>query len=185
MHIIHETYATSIHAANVEAGWWTDLTTGQPLQRNFGEMLALVHSELSECYEGVQSGAPDDHLPQYQMHDVEIADACIRVYDMLGGLFPDIVITGKPPIGLETSFASFEGALVQLHYILSAALEHYRKSRMVETKTCLVYFLIQCFNLAESEGFNLKEVIDAKLEYNASRADHKIENRIKSGGKKI
>lgn len=35
-----------VHDANKQ--WWTDLETGQPLQRNVGEMLALVHSEISD-----------------------------------------------------------------------------------------------------------------------------------------
>lgn len=36
------------HGFAREHGWWTDLATGEPIQRNFGELIALCHSELSE-----------------------------------------------------------------------------------------------------------------------------------------
>jgi hypothetical protein len=39
--------------------------------------------------------------------------------------------------------------------------------------------------LAESKGFDLGHTIYEKLEYNKSRADHKIKNRLKEGGKKF
>lgn len=42
--------AAEIHEAN--SRWWYDLETGERLDRNKGEMLMLVVSELSECVEG-------------------------------------------------------------------------------------------------------------------------------------
>lgn len=109
------------------AGWWTDLHTGEDLRhttpgpkRNVPEMLALVHSEVSEALEGYRKNLPDDKLPHRPMAEVEIADTIIRLMDLAGGLGYDI-----------------GGALVE------------------------------------------------KLEYNASRADHKPENRRQPGGKSI
>ena len=46
-------------------------------------------------------------------------------------------------------------------------------------------FSTYLFDLAESKGFNLGETIYEKLEYNSYRADHKIKNRLKEGGKKF
>ncbi len=42
------------HKVAYESGWWTDLATGEDLRgrRNVGEMLCLIHSEISECLEG-------------------------------------------------------------------------------------------------------------------------------------
>jgi hypothetical protein len=45
--------------------------------------------------------------------------------------------------------------------------------------------IIRIFDLSESKGFNIGETIYEKLEYNRSRVDHKIENRMKKGGKKF
>jgi hypothetical protein len=74
-----------VHARNVQAGWWNDLTTGEPLDRNPGELIALCHSELSEALEGVRKSRMDDHLPHRKMEEVEMADCVIRIADYCGG----------------------------------------------------------------------------------------------------
>lgn len=106
------------HAASVKAGWYADAATGQPLVRNKGEMICLIHSELSEAMEGERKGLMDDHLPHRKMAEVEMADAVIRIFDYCA----------------------------------------YR-------------------------GFDLLGAIVEKMAYNANRADHKLENRAKAGGK--
>ena len=100
------------------AGWWTNPDTGRRLIRNKGEMIALMHSELSECLEGVRKQCRDDKLPHRSMEEVELADTLIRIFDYAGAF------------GLDLTGAVFE-----------------------------------------------------KLEYNRNRADHKLENRAKEGGK--
>lgn len=72
-------------AAADKAGWWTNLETGEPLQRNKLEMLALIHSEVSEALEGVRKDCMDDHLPHRKMEEVEMADTVIRIADYCGG----------------------------------------------------------------------------------------------------
>lgn len=79
-----------IHRANVEAGWWTDLATGEPLKRNVGELLMLMVSELAEAMEGHRKNLMDDKLPHRPMIEVELADTLIRIFDAAGGLGLDL-----------------------------------------------------------------------------------------------
>lgn len=181
----HIRLAADIHQSNVEAGWWTNIKTGEKLERNFGEMVALVHSELSECWAGLASGARDEHIPLYLNWHVEIADACIRVYDMLGGCFPAPLSFIPFKLDQPEGFSDYEDRLVFLHALLSHALEHFRKSRLSECQMYLWRFLDACFEFAENEGFDLVETLHAKWAYNVDRPDHKIENRLKDDGKKI
>jgi len=108
------------YKASFDAGWHTNLETGELLERNKAEMLCLIHSEISEAMEGERKGLVDDHLPDRPMAEVELADAVIRIMDYAGRWGYDI-----------------GGALV------------------------------------------------AKMDYNKNRKDHKLENRIKDGGKKF
>ncbi len=78
--------ATEIcHDASRAGGWWNDLKTGEPLQRNKGELLMLMVSEISEAMEGERKNLMDDHLPHRRMAEVELADALIRIFDYAGG----------------------------------------------------------------------------------------------------
>lgn len=83
-----------IHERNVQAGWWTDVRTGESLlgkdehgrdRRNVPEMLCLIHSEVSEAMEGYRKKLPDDKLPHRSMFEVELADVLIRIFDLAGG----------------------------------------------------------------------------------------------------
>lgn len=108
--------------ANTNAGWLTDLETGASLRgkRDFGGLIALAHSELSEALEGHRKNLPDDKLPHRPMAEVELADAIIRIMDIAG-----------------------------------------------------------------DRGFDIGGALVEKMAYNATRADHKPENRRKEGGKKF
>lgn len=78
----------TVHAANIK--WWQDPHTGEPLKRNKGELLALIHSEVSECLEGERKNLMDDKLPHRKMAEVELADVIIRCLDYAAGFGYDI-----------------------------------------------------------------------------------------------
>ena len=80
--------AERVHLANRK--WWVDLQTGQPILRNYGELLMLTVTELAESLEGDRKNLMDDKLPHRPMREVEIADAVIRLLDIAGGLKMDL-----------------------------------------------------------------------------------------------
>lgn len=70
--------------------WWCDPQTGERIQRNIGELLILVVSELAEAMEGHRKDLMDDKLPRRKMFEVGLADALIRIFDLGGGLGLDL-----------------------------------------------------------------------------------------------
>ena len=80
--------ATECHAANQT--WWHHPATGERLQRNKGELLMLIVSEVSECMEGERKNLMDDKLPHRKMAEVELADVLIRVFDYAGAFGYDL-----------------------------------------------------------------------------------------------
>ena len=85
MNHINSTTLTNLknicHGRAIESGWWHDIKTGEKLERNKGELICLMHSELSEAMEGMRKNCNDDHLPHRKMEEVEFADCIIRILD--------------------------------------------------------------------------------------------------------
>jgi len=67
-------YIEVAHQNAVDKGFWDK-------PRNDGEIIALLHSELSECLEAMRSKEPDakERIAE------ELADFCIRLFDYCGG----------------------------------------------------------------------------------------------------
>jgi len=78
------------HKTATDAGWYTDPKTGQPIKRNFGEVVALMHSELSEALEADRKGLKDDKLSHRDGREVEFADCVIRIFDTCAALGLDL-----------------------------------------------------------------------------------------------
>jgi hypothetical protein len=79
-----------VHKTSVDAGWYNDRETGTPIARNFGEVVALMHSELSEALEADRKSLMDDKLPHRDGREVEFADCVIRIMDTCEALGLDL-----------------------------------------------------------------------------------------------
>lgn len=78
--------AEECHKISKEHGFWPE---GK--ERNFGESLCLVHSEISECLEGMRKGnIADEHCPKFSSCEIEISDAIIRLMDLCHGMGYDL-----------------------------------------------------------------------------------------------
>lgn len=67
--------ATQVHLTALLKGWWEN-------ERNDGEIIALIHSELSETLEAIRHGNPsDDKIPEFSGAEAELADTVIRCMD--------------------------------------------------------------------------------------------------------
>ena len=166
-----------IHQQNVDVGWWDE-------PRPFHTFICLFHSELSEAMEGDRKNLMDDHLQHYPMFQVELADFVIRCMDWLGSENWD----GKYDYSTFDPSQEPTELLAKLHSKVSGAYNlsfdpYYgpRKeyNKQLESAVC------DCFDFAERNQFDLHKIIDEKVAYNKTRADHKRENRLKEGGKKF
>ncbi len=75
-------FAAIVHQLNHR--WW-HTREGVRLERNKGEMLMLIVSEVAEAMEGERKNLQDTHLPHRKMAEVELADAVIRIFDYAAG----------------------------------------------------------------------------------------------------
>lgn len=74
------------HSIACSRGWWVDKGTGQSKARNFGELIALMHSELSEALEGDRSSLMSDHIDGFTRVEEEFADVLLRIFDCSGAM---------------------------------------------------------------------------------------------------
>jgi len=158
-----------IHSNNKH--WWTNLHTGEPIKRDRRELLALVVSEVVEALEGERKNLMDDKLLDRPMAEVEMADAWIRLADLAGGYGIELEVR-------DHWFDISDNKAVALFRLMELVVRSQAEDHIIST--CMAYIRAYC----ERFDYDLDGAIEAKLEYNKHRADHKPENRLLVNGKK-
>lgn len=88
-----EELKTICHQAANDAGWWRHPVTGEnvlDLKDQFNitvlkaSRVSLMHSELSECLEGIRKNTQSDKIPEFTSEEEELADTIIRILDYSG-----------------------------------------------------------------------------------------------------
>jgi NTP pyrophosphatase (non-canonical NTP hydrolase) len=83
-------YIALCHGIAKEKGWWDS-------ERNEGELIALMHSELSEALEAMRNHAKLEDIAE------ELADCCIRIFDYCGARKIDLEKTLRKKIEYNKS----------------------------------------------------------------------------------
>lgn len=173
-------YATQIHTDNVRAGWWSP-------PRPVAVTLMLIVTEISEASEA--AGPPmkkDDKLVNRWGLEVELADAAIRIFDLAGREKVDLDQCQAALLGENKRYRSplpVQRALMEIVNEISRATEGDRKADRARFQTGLTAALQRIIELAGDLRLDLWTAIAEKCAFNATRADHQLENRAKTGGK--
>lgn len=71
-----------IYTSNVEAGWYTDLETGEYKARDFGLAVTEIQLDISKAFEGWRDNLPDEHLQEHWSAEVHMAAAIMGILDL-------------------------------------------------------------------------------------------------------
>jgi len=158
--------AVDIHLDNVEAGWWKPYPN--KLDR-YKTAMMLVISGLAEAVEGDRKDLQDDHLPQYKMLHVEIADAFIRLLDSAAA-WRILIYVHRENINRYKFEFKLHTVPEQLYIICQNACRASPDYSVQNTLLSLIAF-------AETHDIDYEKLIAEKREYNRKRHNHKIDVR--------
>lgn len=159
------------HAMAVQKGWWDSGIDN----RSIAEQFVNFHAEISEAWEEYRS---DQMATWFQDNGkpegfwVEIADLLIRIADTLGAY--QIAPRRRPTDwGMRLGNAKIGDVVNRLHQMVGFSTKHdeftweYRLTQGAADTLGDVMAL--CFTFAEAMHIELWEVIELKMEFNATR----------------
>ena len=151
------------HAIAKEAGWWDEPPA-------FGDLIALVHSDLSavlEAHRAFHGRIPPNH--SWAILGERLADVVIRVADMAEWYGYDLSIAEeyKPFDYFKPDALTFGMRIAMLHGIVAVAFGNEGSEILVEVSLATLVVAVQ--RMAAHYGIDLDAAIAAKMEYNMTR----------------
>ena len=165
-------FAREVYDHNVGVGWW-DKGLECPYEK-----LQLASTEVAEATEGERKDLMDDHLPHRKMGEVELADTLIRVLDLMQHSSCRINERHR----YRDPWVKLNASIGQLHLAINRQIIRCAETPCDGGFTVLVNTILAVGNIL---GYEIMDAAREKFEYNKTRADHKRENRAKTGGKKF
>jgi hypothetical protein len=177
MNIDFDKLSKSIYANNVKVGWW------EGEQSCIFQKIQMTSTEIAEATEGVRKNLMDDKLPHRKMEEVELADTLIRVLDLGGRMDLSYVVSW-----IETEWCDYKNSVGMQHLGINKALIQFAdgvyKDMPAPILNASYSHIINCIlKVASNRDYDIMPAMHEKMEFNAARADHKLENRAKENGK--
>lgn len=178
-------WAKEIHENAVAHGWWET-------ERSTGEVIALIHSELSEALEEARDNRPMMYVlgpngeeictPCYfngrkpEGIAVELADAVIRVLDMAEHVWMPLQDYGTVRDELDISqdktkkvFEDFGTVIAFLHTIASDLYGAIVKHEVINSISAALAIIAYIEEYLVYRGLDLWQVVEIKHNYNKGR----------------
>lgn len=175
--------ATLCYQRSFSAGWWVCQETGDDLTHTewLEIKIGLIHSEISEVLEADRRSWPgvplmDDKLVHRTAIETELADVLIRAFDYAGRYDLDLennLGARAEEVWYTNTPATLPGHLNLMH----GAATNIETTPPLRRVWPIQVLILRVLLLAQHGGFDVAGAYADKIAYNASRPDHKIENR--------
>jgi hypothetical protein len=190
-------YSKSIHEANVARGWWDNKS------RCLVEAAHLICGEIHEGTEGARKNLMDEHCPDFNNEDIELADALIRTLDLGGylglnhiGDMTDVVDTNLTDHLTNSSIGRIHFAAAYQAVAFAASVDNfvggpvdadddYIKHAEADLEYQYNVLIDTIITVSKIRGYDIERSMTAKLAYNSVRPDHSREARAAEHGKKF